>query len=237
MNKITLTTLLAISIVACSDQNPDKPTVTPSKGTKSKINLQVREFVQQDSSNYILFPLSAGENINSEGLIESSREYKDMANDSWNIIFYNSKTGEQHLLDENKKMLIHSYGKNSYGREQAYVKDKIFYNITAVDYNGDNKFDYSDPSYLFISDLDGHHFRQLSPDNYNLVSWELVKNTNTILMILVKDSNNDKKFDDKDEKVAMSIDFTTNAPAKEIFSGEFKDKLKELFDKNWKRKK
>lgn len=233
--------ILTVLISACSNntnniEQASNKTNNPeqtSDGAKQKFNIQTKEFFQLDSSDYILFPLAAGETGN--GNLSDSRDYKESATDYWNIIFYNKNTGDHHLLDDKKKMLIHSYNnRNSdYNVPQQYYK-KIFYTITAFDYNGDNIFSREDPVYLFVSDTDGKNFRQLTPDNYNLYSWQMIKNTNTLIMVLTKDSNSNKKFDGDDEKVAMSIDLNTNKPAQEVFSSNFKGKLNELFDRNWK---
>lgn len=243
MKKSAPIIILTLFICACGNNtdsgspanNKTDDPIQINDHTKSKLNIQTKEFTQPDSSDYILFPLTAGET--SDGGVLDSRDYKESQTDYWNIVFYNRKTKEYHLLDEKKKMLIHSYYNrgSDYNVPQQYYK-KIFYTITASDYNGDNKFSREDPVYLFVSDTDGKNFRQLTPDNYGLHSWQMIKNTNTLIMILTKESNNNKKFDAEDEKVAMTIDLNSDKPAEEVFNSDFKGKLYELFDKNWKEK-
>ncbi|MBI2271332.1 MAG: hypothetical protein HYU69_13395 [Bacteroidetes bacterium] len=242
MNKSVPILILILFISACGNNtnnsspanNKTNEPIQTNDHSKSKLNIQTKEFTQPDSSDYILFPLTAGETT--DGGLLDSRDYKESQTDYWNIIFYNKKTGKHHLLDDKKKMLIHSYdNRNSDYSIPLQISKKIFYTITTLDCNGDNKYNREDPAYLFVSDTDGKNFRQLTPDNYSLYSWQIIKNSNTIIMILTKDSDNNKKYEADDEKVAMSIDLSSDRPAQEVFSNDFKAKLKDLFDTNWKR--
>src|SRR5258705_294707 len=84
-----------------------------------------------------------------------------------------------------------------------------------LDFNKDGKLNSDDPNYLFISDKAGRHFKQISPENMNLNSWETIKETNKILMMATKDTNGDKKFDDKDETIPLVYDLTRNTTSTE----------------------
>lgn len=54
-------------------------------------------------------------------------------------------------------------------------------------------------------------------------------------MALTKDSDKDRKFGEKDEVTTFQIDIDKETQPTEIFSTEFKNKLKVLFDRDWKR--
>ena len=54
-------------------------------------------------------------------------------------------------------------------------------------------------------------------------------------MTLTKDNNNDKKFGDKDEVVTFEININQDTTAREIFPTQFKNKLKILYNRDWKR--
>jgi len=107
--------------------------------------------------------------------------------------------------------------------------------VTVEDYNKDKKLTTDDPEYLFVSDKEGKNFRQISPDNYNLKSWQLIKSLNKVLMTLTKDNDNNKEFGEEDEVVSFEINIATDTIAKEIFRTGFKNKLKILYDRDWKR--
>ncbi len=99
----------------------------------------------------------------------------------------------------------------------------------------DKKLNSDDPEYLFVWDKEGNNFRQLSPEDYDLKSWLFVKSTNKILMAVAKDSDHNKIFEDKDEVTTFQIDIDQDNLSREIFSREFKNKLKMMFDPEWKR--
>jgi hypothetical protein len=209
-------------------------TVAVLNSLKSNLNIQTNSFNEIDSSGVVMFPLSMGETSRDGG----SLSYKEVPSNSyWNVIFYNSNTGDYHLLSE-RKMLIRNFD-YKYSREDyidiAQTSGYIFYRVTVEDFNKDRKLTTEDPEYLFISDKEGRNFKQISPDNYNLKSWQLIKSANKVLMTLTKDNDVNKKFDEKDEVVTFEINIDKDTTAKEIFPTQFKNKLKLLYDRDWKR--
>jgi len=117
----------------------------------------------------------------------------------------------------------------------GYSKRNIFYRVTIDDFNQDKKLTPDDPEYLFVSDKQGNNFKQISPTGYDLKSWQFIKSTNKIMMTVTKDTDTDKKFGDKDEVSSFQIDIDKQNQPTEIFSTDFKKKLKVMFDKDWKR--
>lgn len=200
---------------------------------KMNLNIQMNSFTEIDSSGVLLFPLSVSENEDRNGY---SRSYKDMPNNEyWNIAFLNSKTNEYHLLSENK-MLISSYEYNIEGYEKSKQLDqKIFYSIRTTDYNKDKLINEKDPVYLFVSDKRGYNFKQISPVNYHFQKWSYIDSSNKMILTLKKDTYNNNLFDEKDETVIFDVDANFEKDATEVFSTEFKNKLKLLFDRDWKR--
>ena len=58
---------------------------------------------------------------------------------------------------------------------------------------------------------------------------------NKILLTVRKDSDKNNKFDGKDEVTTFEVDIDKGTQPKEVFSTDFKDKLKILYDRDWKR--
>ena len=201
---------------------------------KNNLNIQTNSFLEIDSSGILMFPLSMGESER-DG---RSLSYKEMPGNSfWNIIFLNSRTNEYHLLSD-KKMLIKNYDfrYNSNGNlDIAQTSRHIFYSITSDDFNKDKKLTDEDPQYLFISDKEGNNFRQISPSNYDLQNWQFIKSVNKVLLIVRKDSDKNNKFDDNDEATTFEVDIDKETESREVFSTDFKNKLKILYDRDWKR--
>ncbi len=242
--------LSAVSILISCEQNkqqenqqntgnPVVDSVAVLNDPKNNLNIQTNNFSAIDSSGILMFPLSMGESERDGG----SLSYKEMPSNSyWNIIFLNSKTNKYHLLSD-RKMLIRSYHFKSSGNEYsdndnvdiAQTNRNIFYSITSEDYNRDKKLTGEDPNYLFASDREGNNFRQISPSQYDLQNWHFIKSVNKVLMTVKKDSDKNNKFDEKDEVTTFEIEIDKGTMPKEIFSTDFKNKLKILYDRDWKR--
>ncbi len=232
-------------LFSCSQNNKQGQQVNTSDSTavdtiaiindpKNNLNVQTNTFEEIDSSGIIMFPLSMGETARSD----DSYSYKKIPyNSYWNIIFYNSKTTTYHLLSE-RKMLIGSinlsYSSND-NVDIAYSNRHIFFKVTTDDYTLDKKLTSADPEYLFVSDKEGNNFRQISPTDCNLKSWEFIKSTNKVIMTVTKDSDKNKEFGNQDEVCSFQIDIDKETSPTEIFSAEFKKKLKVMYDKDWKR--
>lgn len=54
-------------------------------------------------------------------------------------------------------------------------------------------------------------------------------------MTVGKDSDNNIEFDNSDEIATFEIELDKGTEAKEVFGDDFKNKLKILFDRDWKR--
>ena len=91
-----------------------------------------------------------------------------------------------------------------------------------------------DPTYLYVSDKKGNNFKQLTPDNYNITSWDVVKGTSKIILQAQKDSNGDKKLDGNDEVIPLIVDVNTGKLATETFNQNYIDSLKQVLTNTWK---
>ena len=247
MLRLIISLLTALILISCGQNNQEPQTqrnvdntmvdtVTVLSDPKNNLNIQTNSFSEIDSSGILMFPLSMGETERDGG----SLSYKEMPSNSyWNIIFLNSKTNEYHLLSD-KKMLIRNYDikySSNDNMDIAQTSRHIFYSITSDDFNKDKKLTDEDPKYLFVSDKEGNNFRQISPSNYNLQNWQFIKSVNKIVLTVRKDSDKNNKFDDKDEVTTFEVDIDKGTQPKEVFSTDFKNKLKILYDRDWKRMK
>jgi hypothetical protein len=243
--------ILTLCLFSCNSRteeplNNKTLTAEEQSANLAKLNLDFGQPVLIDSSVYVMYPLILENNDESERGIGSS-SYGGPTT-YWNIVFYNTENDEYHLLDENLKMVIYSYDpRNSDGGgsssssdlsdypENGYnqVDRLLYYSITTTDFNKDGKLNSEDPSYLFISDKAGRHFKQISPDSMSVQSWQTIKGANKILMQLISDNNNDKKYTEEDMKIPMVFDLNKNLNSKEIFKEDFNLRLKKLLDDQW----
>jgi hypothetical protein len=201
---------------------------------KYNLNIQTNNFLEIDTSGVLMFPLSASESVRASGSIT----YKEMpVNNYWNIVFYNGNKNEYHLLTD-KKILIKIIDAKINKADANYfnqLKQYIFYTAITTDYNNDRVFNDDDPKYLFVSDKQGNNFKQISPLNCDFIGWEYFPSIHKLFLKVKKDSDKNYKFDEQDEATTFKIDLDKDSTSSEIFLPDFKNKLKLLYDKDWKR--
>jgi hypothetical protein len=248
--------MLAIIIFGCNQpKNKKEETLNNSPKDSTQVlqsengialNL-IDEYQVTDTLNdFILFPLKIYNAKTDEETVASYSKQRNEGNLFWNVVFLNYKTNETTLLEPNKKILIGGYNVEYYSNwgskampvgmiESAKQTKSIFYTVYTDDFNNDKKLGTDDPAYFYISNEDGTNFRQVSPPNVSILQKTFPKNNSILLLKGLRDSNNDKIFDDKDEKVYYKINMSDSLlKPQEIFSPAYKLSLKKLFDKNWK---
>ncbi len=246
MKRITGVSLVILGLWACNE----KPKVDlVNQKTKSNIetealkyntiNLKYNNPTVLDSSEWIMYPLTLEELEETEKGFSSSSYGRDFG--YWNVAFYNTQTKQARLLSNRLKMLINTISPHIDAASQAGQRKEInepiiFYSITTKDFNHDGKLNHEDPAYLFISDYTGLALKQVSPDNFELIDWQMVDGKNKVLIEARKDSNKDKKFDGDDETVSFIYDIGTQK-IEQVFSDEFNLVTKKLLDKQWTKKK
>lgn len=193
-----------------------------------------------DSSHLIIYPLILEQTSSGSGF--SSGSYGNRTS-YWNLLFYNTDSNSQHLLTNDKKIIINEFkikGNSSSvitddGTEEINIYRKnILYEVISKDFNQNKYLDNDDPTYLYISDRQGNNFRQLSPDNYNIVGWQVVTGTSKIILQANKDSNGDKKFNQDDAMVQLIVYTESGNVAKETFTQNYIDSLKSILSTTWK---
>ena len=234
-----------------TDTKPLSPAQRQAKIEQLKLHFNGPVLI--DSSVYVMYPLLLN-SAEYEYIDDSSIGSKSngRSNTYWNIAFYNTETGESHLLSTTRKMVIYAYSEENAGGNEAsvsaaayaaYVKSgyrplnkRIYYSVRTVDFNHDGVLDESDPGYLFTSDKSGHDFRQISPDNYQVTNWQLVHGPDKVLMQGLFDSTNNQQFDEQDVPTPMVYSPRPGGPAKAVFEAPFGSSVKQLLDAQWVKK-
>ena len=191
-----------------------------------------------------MYPLTLSETIT-----EESGSYGNSENRTayyWNIVFYDTRTGESHLLSETKRLLILSYSGNEPDKPAANLSqgkpltnaadDLLYYSVVSDDFNHDGKLTSDDATYLFVSDKAGRHFRQLSPDSLHVSSWHTQQTTGKILLQTTAGSNHDRRFADADEHIPYIYDVITGQSAPSVISAAFAQQLNLRFQQQWPKK-
>ena len=196
-----------------------------------------------DSSHIIIYPLIL-QRIMQDGGYASSSSYGEKTS-YWNLVFYNTETGAKTLLTDNQRISINSFtvgSSSSYSSGSDVIwkeginlaSNSIFYNVVTNDFNQNKTLDEGDPTYLFVSDKEGRGFRQISPDNYDITSWSIVRGTNKVIMQGRSDQNKDKRFTVADREEHFITDLTRGGKATPVFSVAYTDSLRTKFINNWK---
>ena len=231
----------SVLLVSCGDK-PEELDLQKELSTDSTVKSNQIVFTEPqiiDSSKFVIYPLLF-EKVNYAG---SSGYSGGGRNIYWNLIFYNPQNGESRLLVNNQKVLINAINSTitplslmAVNRENGInsYKKYIIYSAVSKDYNLNNLLDQQDPNYLFVSDREGSNFRQVSPEDYHIVSWKILKGTTKILMQSQKDDNGNQKFDNADKIIPLVVDLNTGKMASEIFSPKYIDSLKQELINTWK---
>ncbi len=230
MNRLTFWAFLVFGLWACNGKTSENSSVSISdtdiETEDTKYNTVVLNFDGHtivDSSDWVLYTLPLRElEKTDKGFKNSSYGYRERV--FWNVAFYNTETKETRLLSDSLKMVIHLVNPRV-----SKTGKRIFYTITTTDYNQDGKLFTGDPKYLFVSDLSGKNFKQISPDNYDLFSWNVIDRTNKILIRTTLDSDKDGK-DDKMVDYVYDIEKQT---IEQVFNSEFILTTKKLLEKQW----
>ena len=235
MNRIILLTFLFFGLWACNEKPRDGSSGTVIQQSDietvnskySTINLQINDPTIIDSSDWIFFPLTLTELEETEKGFES-KKYGYREHVYWNVVFYNTETKQTRLLSDSLKMVIHSIS-------TSIKNNKIYYSITITDFNQDGKLYWGDPKYLFISDLSGQGFKQVSPDNFDLVHWKTIHETNKVLIQASNVSDKDKMF--KCGEIVAFIYDIEQQKIEQVFDQEFILNTKKILENQWTKKK
>lgn len=244
MKKLFILSLFIGLFWACENEKPIQEMNPAEKAQKkkdelAKLKLEVQEPIRIGQSDYLIFPLKSNLMLNRD---ETSSYYAyekwDKFEPLWNIIFLNKTTKEQRLLLENQEVIILRYSsqlfkKNEYEKtdiSNVFTRKMIFYEMIVKDYNGDQKLNLLDPVYLFVSDSIGKNLQRISPPNHKVVEWWTPWNDNQLIIKALRDNNQDKQFDNKDDEPShFLIDLKKPSEYQEIIDAKFKSKLRNLY--------
>ena len=222
---------------------------TAVANTKNQQILVYGDYMDLDSTDYLLMPLGMKtlEDVTDRGLrSKGSEEYASSTGyysrykynfyslsfgNCNNIIFYNKKTDETHLLLQ-KPAIVSQFYFPFYDKE--YTGDKYYFILLGIredDTNADGYINSEDAERVYIADLSGKNMVQITPDNTQLVDWFIDPATNNILMKTRFDSNKDQKFNYYDDIEILKTSISSPGPGKVIIGKEIKDNIRKILEK------
>lgn len=184
-----------------------------------------------DSTSYALLPITTERPRGSSSRLSKGSYEADSYPQYWNFIFHNITTNETKLLTKKKKRI--SYFIANIKNAGTLLSKSILYKISDTDYNNDNRLTYDDPEQLFISGTNGTNLRRLSPINEHLQEFNIVPNSDKIIIKTLRDVNQDFEFDRKDEIVWYKIDLSKDNELTEILNTKQRKEIENLYFQQW----
>ena len=186
-----------------------------------------------DSSGWIMMKLY----LNGEGAKKSDSKISLYGSREtaacWNILFYNSRTGEQHLLTEQRMILTTAEAKTASDSPTA-LDSVILYQSIPDDLNKDGQYDENDAAALFISDRTGKHFRRITPKGLHLNHWQYIEASNSLLLTCLRDSNKNQQYNQaEDESLLFQWSLTQQDGLKPVLSKTSQQKINDLLKQQW----
>jgi hypothetical protein len=219
--------------------------------SKNQQILVYGDYMNLDSTDYLLFPLGMKSIENSENKGLRSKSSDEYVSDTYgggyrnykynfyslnfyncnNIIFYNKKTEETHLLLQ-KPAIISQFYFPYYSDD--YKGEKFWFLLMAIreyDTNADGFINKQDAEIVYVSNLSGTKIKPVTPDNTQLIDWFIDESSNTILLKVRNDSNKDKVFNYYDEVDILKTDISSPSIGKPIIGKEIKSSIKKILEK------
>jgi hypothetical protein len=234
---IATTVCISMLAVACNNNTPQNTQSKPSgnnsqpsgnnsqQESSSKSQIEYGDLIIKDQSDYVMIPVY----IQKEGGLLDRASYK-RGTITNNFIFYHKPNGAINILLK-KEALIDSFQlletKNA-GKPDTRV---WFYGIIDQDTNEDKKINQDDAIIGYISDLAGQNLQQITPNNTRMLNWVVLPGQNALLIRILKDSNNDKKFTSEDTENFVRVNLDKPEIGQEIISDQINQEIRSYLTK------
>ena len=148
-----------------------------------------------------------------------------------NIIFYNKKSEETHLLLQKPAIISEFYFPYSYKNYKWKKYSFLLLGIREDDTNADGYINDEDAEKVYTADLSGANMIQITPDNTQLMDWSIDSTTNNVLLKVRFDSNKDQKFNDYDDTGILKTQIGNFSKGQPIINTEIKKNIQSILNK------
>jgi hypothetical protein len=147
----------------------------------------------------------------------------------YNLIFVNKLTGESRaLLADNGYITSIYFPEKNYNKEKDAVRPTfMLIEMARYDTNNDGVINQIDASAGFIAALGGLKLTQVTPENAQMKAWYFDEKVRKLFIEIVRDINNDKKFNWDDPQTVLVVDLESPQMGREIVS----EKIRNLIQK------
>lgn len=74
--------------------------------------------------------------------------------------------------------------------------------------------------------MSGKNLQQITPNNTQIINWVVVPSQNAVFLKIIKDSDNDKKFTEKDKTNFVRVNLDKPEMGTEIISNQIEEEIK-----------
>ncbi len=224
----TLTLCVGLSVSCSSNPNIEKNKLTDGNVIQnSDPHIIYGNLIINEKSDYLMIPVDVGAGNQESNFLFGSSRYSGKSGSikPYNIIFYAKKDGKTHVLLK-EKALINKFKLLEYKQESGKETQKFwFYKIIEKDTNGNKQLDSQDAIVGYISDISGKNLKQITPDNTQIMNWNIIQSVGAMFIKIVKDSDNDKRFTDKDKTAFIKVNLDNPEIGKEIINEELEKQI------------
>ncbi|WP_375561340.1 hypothetical protein ACE193_01965 [Bernardetia sp. OM2101] len=145
---------------------------------------------------------------------DDGKTAEDISQNAHNLIFFDEKTKETHLLTTQKfKRIAFYFEEIGTYKESSTI---ILYKTVQEDYNQDGFYDWKDAVVMYVSDNRGRYFRAVTPRNTRTIDWTVEKEKGQIYFRYISDSDSNHVFDLKDPVHINKLDLKQLRDAKSL---------------------
>ena len=220
----TIVALAGLAFAACTSKTvgqSEENEASPPKITYGGIILP-------ENSDYLIVPVNLGAERGSKlEILSGERTYEGGAN-LYNLIFYNRKDGSSHLLLD-KKAAIASFDILSQDQKDSEpTLQRVLYRIIEVDTNEDGSLNNQDAVIGYLSDLSGKTLTQVTPNDTQLLSWQVDEASGSLFLHIQNDSDSNQQFTAKDSTTILKVDLEKPAVGNAIIPDKILTQLESI---------
>jgi hypothetical protein len=228
LKKITTAIIVAILSSSCQAnvfRKAEQAKTSSITEEKSQPNIVYGDLILKEQSDYVMIPVRIKDNNQNRRSYLDSSAYSDKEIQFFNIIFFHKRNGETNLLLK-KKAIITAFDFLEKKEQEKPSTRFWLYKIIENDTNKDNKLNTQDAIIGYISDSSGKNLQQITPNNTQLVNWTIIQSVGAILLKVIEDSDNDKKFTERDKINFLKVNLNKPAIGTEIITDQIDQEIK-----------
>ncbi|WP_338764644.1 hypothetical protein WAF17_22320 [Bernardetia sp. ABR2-2B] len=206
------TICLSLFFTSCDSRQP----ITEGLAEKDLRRVIYGQPVSIKNTDFTVVPMQI---VNERDIAEArytddGKTAEDISQNAHNLIFFDEKTKETHLLTTQKfKRIAFSFEEIGTYKKSSTI---ILYKTLQEDSNQDGFYDWKDAVVMYVSDNRGRYFRAVTPKNTRTIDWTVEREKGQIYFRYIADSDSNRIFDLKDPVYINKLDLTQLREAKSL---------------------